>query len=136
MIQEFSALPTSAITAAGVAVYRNTDGEAVLSTLPITQWPEGITDTNAAVAGDPVRTVIYGYALGIAGEAIAAADFNKFLVVGASGHLFLLEAADYTTAGTTIVNVIGRARGVASGAGIALSVFVNPSPVSFFTVTP
>ena len=136
MIQELSALPAAAATAAGQAIFRNSSGEAAISTSSITQWPEGIADTSAAAAGDAVRVMIYGYALAIAGEAIAAADWNKFLRVGAGGKLFLVEAADFVAVGTTIVNTIGRVRGVAAADESSLSIFVNPTPISFFTVTP
>jgi len=136
MIQEISALPAKEDTLAGTVVFRNTDGEAEIGTTSIGEYPEGIADNSASVAGDAVRIVIFGAALGIAGEAITAAHWNRALRVGTDGKLFLLEKADFVDVGTSLVYTVGRVRGTAAADGSSLAVFVNPTPIAFFTVTP
>ena len=133
MIQEFSALPAEAATAIGLAVFRNSSGEAEISTDPAAEAPEGVADTTAAAAGESIRIVTFGEAIGVAGEAITAADWNKFVVAGTGGKLLLLDAANFTTEGNEVVYTLGRVRGTASGDGVPLKVFVNPTPINFYT---
>jgi hypothetical protein len=127
MSQRFSSCEADAALAAGVVVYRNSDNEFVVAT-DVDVAPEGIADTNAAAAGVPVRAVWFGDAQGIAGEAVTAADYNKRLCATTGGKLILFDVTDYTP--DEVVWTVGRVRGIASGDGVPLAVFVDPQMIA------